>query len=602
MEEHLHYPAQYRSGRELERYLGDPSNPAGLFCFKRALELDERDEYPEEACGLLNGWGFQDYYVPSQAGGKLGSYEELMSLLRVVARRDLTVAIAHAKTYLGAVSVWVAGDARRQQRLAGVIKEGVQVALALTEKEHGSDLLRGEVKAEGGGDGYLLSGEKWLVNNATRSAALTVLARTEPKGGPRGFSLLFVEKEDLSEGSYAHLPRLKTHGIRGTDISGIRFKECRLREDSLIGAEGGGIEIILKALQITRTIVPALSLGAGDSALRTTLAFAISRKLYGDSVFNIPHAQGTLVDAFLDQLIGECTAVAAVRSLHVAPEQASVLSAVAKYFVPTTVENLIGNLSVVLGARSYLRDDPGWGVFQKIVRDNAIAGLFDGSTIVNLNATGLQLPQLCERHERDASANSDELQSRLQLIFDLDAQLPPFAPEKLSLTARGRNDVLQGIGRAPAQLRELEGRGEVDAATLAEISELARRVTEEVGRLHRSLKQVSADNAGALDKSPEVIELSKHYCFLNAAAACLQIWIYNRDRLDDLFARGEWLVLCLDRLLKVFGSPAALTTPRPYAANVAQGLLRLYRENRMFSLIPFELASTTEQTSEGLTK
>lgn len=601
MEEHLRYPAQYRSARELEGYLGDPSNPSNVFCFERALELDERDEYPEEACGLLDRWGLQDYYVPAQAGGKLNSYEELMSLLRVVARRDLTVAIAHAKTYLGAVAVWVAGDGRQKQRLAGLVKEGVQVALALTEKDHGSDLLRGEVKATGSGDGYLLSGEKWLVNNATRAAALTVLARTEPKGGPRGFSLLFVEKGGLSEGSYAHLPRLKTHGIRGADISGIRFRECRLTEDSLIAAKGGGLEIILKALQVTRTVIPALSLGAGDGALRTTLAFAVSRKLYGGPVFDIPHAQGTLVDAFLDQLISECTALAAVRSLHVVPEQASVLSAVAKYFVPTTVENLIGSLSVVLGARSYLRDNPEWGVFQKIVRDNDIAGLFDGSTIVNLNATGLQLPQLCERHEREASASPDELQSRLRLIFDLDAQLPPFAPEKLSLTARGRNDVLQGIQLVPARLRELEGQGGVDAATLAEIGGLARRVTEEIGKLHQSLKEVSADNAGALDKSPEVVELSKQYCFLNAAAACLQIWIYTRDRLDDFFARGEWLVLCLDRLLKVFDSSAALT-PRPHAASVAQGLLRLYLENRMFSIIPFELTSTTGPTSEGLTK
>jgi alkylation response protein AidB-like acyl-CoA dehydrogenase len=598
MEERSSYPAQYRGAREFERYLGDPSNPSNVFCFERALELDERDEYPEEACGLLDRWGLPDYYVPAQVGGRLNSYEELMSLMRVVARRDLTVIIAHAKTYLGAVAVWVGGDARQKQRLAGLIKEGVQVALALTEKEHGSDLLRGEVKATGGGDGYLLSGEKWLINNATRSAALTVLARTEPKGGPRGFSLLLVEKEGLGDGSYAHLPRLKTHGIRGADISGIRFKECPLPADALIAAKGDGLEIILKALQVTRTIIPALSLGAGDSALRTTLAFAVSRKLYGGSVFDIPHARGTLVDAFLDQLAGECTALAAVRALHVAPEQASVLSAVAKYFVPTTVENLIGSLSVVLGARSYLRDNPEWGVFQKIVRDNAIASLFDGSTVVNLNATGLQLPQLCERYGSDASASPDELQSRLRLIFDLDARLPLFAPEKLSLTARGRNDVLQGIRLVPSRLRELEGQGDVDAATLAELSELARRVTEEIGTLQRSVKELSADNAAALDKSPEVVELSKQYCFLNAAAACLQIWIYNRDRLDEFFARGEWLVLCLDRLLKVFASPVA-PTPRPHAANVAQGLLRLYQENRMFSIIPFELTSATERTAEG---
>jgi hypothetical protein len=310
------------------------------------------------------------------------------------------------------------------------------------------------------------------------------------------------------------------------------------------------------------------------------------------------------VDAFLDQLASECTALAAVRSLHVIPEQASVLSAVAKYFVPDTVEKLIGSLSVVLGARSYLRDNPEWGVFQKIVRDHAIAGLFDGSTIVNLNAIGLQLPQLCERHETQTPASSAELHSRRQLIFDLNAQLPPFAPEKLSLTTRGRNDVLNGIQLVPVQLQKLEGQGGIGPATLSEISDLVDRVTAEIGALRRRLNELSAGNAGnrsALDKSPEIVELAKRYCSLNAAAACVQIWIYNWERFGDFFARGEWLVLSLGRLMKAFDSPTTVR-PRPYTANIALELLRLYRENRMFSLIPLKLAATSNPSSEDITK
>ena len=594
LEEDFRYPAQYRSAWELEHYLGDPAEAAGAFSFARALELDERDEYPEEACGLLNRWRFQDYYVPSQVGGKLNSYEELLALMRIVARRDLTVVIAHAKTYLGAVAVWVGGNDAQKERLAKLIGKPSQLALALTEREHGSDLLSSEVRAIRSDNGYLLSGEKWLVNNATRSSALTVFARTEPKGGPRGFSLLLVEKNKLDAASYAHLDRVKTHGVRGIDISGIRFSECRLPESALIGKPGDGLEIILKALQITRTIIPALSLGAGDSALRTTLTFAVSRRLYGNSVFDIPHAQGVLLDAFLDQLSSECMALAAVRSLHVIPEQASVLSAVAKYFVPDTVEKLIGSLSVVLGARSYLRDNPDWGVFQKLVRDNAIAGLFDGSSIVNLNAIGLQLPQLCERHETQTPASYAELQARQRFIFDLNAQLPLFRPEKLSLTTRGHNDVLNGIQLVPVKLQNLEGPSGLEPATISEISDLVGRVIAESGELHRRLREITASqagNRGTLDKSPEIVELAKRYCSLNAAAACVQIWIYNRERFGDFFARGEWLVLCLGRLMKAFDFRTTVT-PRPYTANVALELLRLYHENRMFSLIPFKLAST----------
>ena len=74
----------------------------------------------------------------------------------------------------------------------------------------------------------------------------------------------------------------------------------------------------------------------------------------------------------------------------------SVWSAVAKYFVPVRVEALVRELAVVPGARHYLREGHFFGHFQKLMRDNAVAGLFDGSTVINLNAISQQRGQLYE--------------------------------------------------------------------------------------------------------------------------------------------------------------------------------------------------------------
>src|SRR5205085_4609286 len=56
------------------------------------------------------------FYVPDAAGGSLRSFEVLTSLVRSVASRDLTVAIAHAKTFLGVAPVWIAGNSAQQER------------------------------------------------------------------------------------------------------------------------------------------------------------------------------------------------------------------------------------------------------------------------------------------------------------------------------------------------------------------------------------------------------------------------------------------------------------------------------------------------------
>ena len=523
----------------LERFLGNP-----LESFKRAVELDEREEYPTEACALLDQWGINDYYVPIQFGGRLASFEEFSSLIRVIARRDMTVAVAHVKTYLGAVSVWLGGSEEQKQHLAQRIKRKEQIALALTERSHGADILASETEAVPVDGGYLLSGEKWLINNATRSTALTVFARTAQHGGPRGFSVFLVEKDQLAASSYSHLPRVKTHGIRGADISGIRFDNAAVPARALIGGPGLGLELALKGFQITRCIVPALSLGAAETALRATLSFALRRKLYGAAIFTIPHTRQTLVDAFIDLLICECMVIAAVRALHVLPEQMTLFSAIVKYYVPTTIENVMRNLSMVLAARYYLRDVHWFGIFQKMLRDNAITPLFDGSTPVNLQTIALHLRQ----EKRGESVD-------LAPLFNLHTPLPSFAPEKLELTNRGRNDVLNSLCNTD--------------------------VTNEIDQLLSEYERFG-------DESADSFDAAKKYCVFHAAAVCIQMWKHNRS---GFFAKPEWLVLVLDRLLTTL-QPARLLQPRPYVANAAQQLVELYESNRSFSIVPIQLAQT----------
>jgi alkylation response protein AidB-like acyl-CoA dehydrogenase len=584
------YPSHYHVAEALEQRLGDPWNPVNAFSYRSALELDERDEYPEEACALLEQWGLHHYYVPVEDGGKLASLEELLELLRVVARRDFTVAVAHFKTYLGATSVWVAGHDQQRAGLAKIIKNRGQVALGLTEKDHGSDLLATQTKAKQTARGYLLAGDKWLINNATRGAALTVFARTDTKGGPRGFSLFLVEKKALDEASYSHLPKILTHGIRGADISGIRFADCLIPPDSMIGAPGSGLETTLKAFQVTRTIIVGLSLGAADTALRATLRFALARRLYAETVFAIPHARRVLSDAFLDLLVCDCLAIAGARALHVATDQMSVWSAVVKYLVPTMIENVFGNLSGVLGARYYLREGHEWAIFQKMLRDNAITSLFDGSTVVNLNMIAQQLRQLAQHRAKKRERHDAELGSRLESIFSLKKPLPPFEPKNLELFNRGRDDALNGMETALAHLHALKTDVDVERAALERITTLAGEVLEEVKSLDQSLSKMESGRGGAFNQSPAIFELAKRYAILFAAATCLLMWIHNRRSAEDFLAEGAWLVLCLRRLLGNL-RPARESLPDAYYESVAQRLVMLERENKLFSIVPLQLAS-----------
>ncbi|MFD9129391.1 acyl-CoA dehydrogenase family protein, partial [Kitasatospora sp. NPDC059571] len=233
------HPA-WELGARLDAALGDPADPATAAGYREAVRADHAEEFPADACAALRHWGLADYYVPAEHGGALTSYDQLQQLIRTVARRDLTAAIGHGKTFLGTVCVWVGADPALARRVGALVRGGELVSLGLTERTHGSDLMAGEVAADRDGDGYRLTGEKWLINNATRGRLLCLLARTAPEGGPRGFTVLLVDKEHLPGAAYRCLPKVRTHGIRGADISGIAYRDAPVGADAVVGAEGGG--------------------------------------------------------------------------------------------------------------------------------------------------------------------------------------------------------------------------------------------------------------------------------------------------------------------------------------------------------------------------
>lgn len=593
---------QFWVAEALERDLGDPGNPENPMSFQQTIGLDEGEEFPHTIIDWLYNWKLQHYYIPTECGGEFTAFDEFISFVRVLSRRDLTSAIAFT-TLFWSYLTWMAGTDEQKLTLANFIKnENGAMCLSYSERAHGSDLLASDVKATKVDGGYLMNGEKWPINRATVSGVTFVLAKTSEEGGARSLSLFMVEKSKLDPTQYYNLPKILTHGIRGSDMSGIGFKDCFIPDAMRLGAEGAGLELALKGFQITRILCAAFSQGAADTALRTTLKFALGRKLYGKTVFEMPQPRRTLVDAFLDILTCDCATIGGVRGFSVIPGQVSVWSAVVKYFTTTTLESMVKDVSVVLGSRFYMREEHDFGIFQKVVRDIAIISMFDGSTVVNLHALLLQLRQLAKSRLRHTAEGDEALHTRLETIFNLEHPLPAFNGNKLELVSRGRDDVLQGLDLALRQLHDLSANASVASDVLSAIIALTEVIQDELNALDRQIAE-STFQFGH-EQSPELFDLAKQYCVLHSATACVHMWIYNRHHLGEFFAQGEWLVLCLRRLMLTFRSAVALP-PRIDDEAIAQELVRLYHENQMFSIVPFQLAKpelreTTTHATERL--
>ncbi|AWT45257.1 MULTISPECIES: acyl-CoA dehydrogenase family protein [Streptomyces] len=510
---------------------------------------DEKEAFPAEACAALDAWGLPEFYVPARYGGRQERLDEFVAVLRRIAARDLTVAVAHGKTFLGGVCVWAAGDDGPAHLLARHVLAGEPVAWGLTEPGGGSDLLAGSLTATRHGSGWRLSGRKWPVNNATRGNLMCVLARTEPSGGARGFSLFVIDRRATPAGTVRPLPKMPTHGIRGADISGLEFDEARVPAHALVGTVGGGLELVLKSLQLTRIVCVSLSLGAGDHALALLRRFLGERRLYGRYLADLPHARDVAGRAVARQFLAETVAHTAARAAHQIPEQLSVVSAVAKAFVPGLIQGQLRLVGDLLGARGFLTEVEGYGAFAKLERDHQVVPLFDGSTWVNRAGLAAVLPVLRPGRRPDpAGAGSPARWLRA------DHPLDPLDADRLRLMTP--RDAL--LGALPGLVAELAAEEEAEEPAVTAMARALLAAREQLGRDTAALRPTG----GA--PSTAAMRLAERYEWCFAGAAALALHRARPELRDGPWGRDAlWLRGCLAVVLEGLGAEPA-DAPRVY--------------------------------------
>lgn len=583
---------QVALAEELERYLGDPHDPTSPMSFAKVLDYDEREEFPYELVGLLQRWRLHEYCLPAAFGGRAGDVEVGFNLLRLVARRDPTTATALMLTDLAFMPAWIAGTDEQRRYFVDAINHGTRMAWGLSEREHGSDVLSNEMRAERVPGGYLLTGEKWLIGNATLADSVSVQARTNERGGPGDWTIFAVEKRKCPAGSVIELPNERLHGLRALDMSGIRLNRLFVPDSARLGAEGQGLEIALKSAQVARTTISSMALGAVDTAMRVTLDFVTERVIFGQRVIDVPYTRRQLAECFADMIIGDAVSTGAVRGLQANPAQTSVYSSAVKYYVPTSLERTLSQLSVVLGARLYLRSHPHYGIYQKMLRDALVAIFADGNTVVNLKNIALQLDGLLRTVRGPASPEAD---ARVELQYNLDAELPEWRPADQQLFSRGADDTVLML---PAGIRLLRAQAaahqeERQRRWLSRAADVAQSIYDELARMDAEVRQLREAYGKAYGSTAEIFRLAEQYCAIHAAAAVVHLFTRSAGVLTEPFPDGALLLLCLERAAQRF-RPLGSVTDAEVVDRVVEILRRLHSDRLLFSFWQFQLCASGE--------
>jgi acyl-CoA dehydrogenase len=179
---------------------------------------------------------------------------------------DVGLLLSLPRQGLGNSAIASVGDAEQQERFADV-----WASMAITEPDTGSDSASIRTTAVRDGDAYVLNGEKIFVTSGERSDAVVVWATLDKELGRAAIKSFVVPKGTPG----MTVERLEHKlGIKASDTATIRFEDCRVPAENLLGSAdidaSQGFAGAMATFDNTRPLVAAMAVGCAQAALDLT--------------------------------------------------------------------------------------------------------------------------------------------------------------------------------------------------------------------------------------------------------------------------------------------------------------------------------------------
>ena len=262
-----------------------------------AAEIDREDRFPRALWPKMGALGLHGITVEEDFGGAGLGYLEHCIAMEEVSRASGSIGLSYgAHSNLCINQIRRNGTAEQKQRYLPKLISGAHVgALAMSETGSGSDVVSMRCRAERKGDRYVLNGHKMWITNCDEADVLVVYAKTDPERGSRGITAFLVEKG--FEG-FSVAQKLDKLGMRGSPTGELRFEDCEVPEENVLGDENGGVKILMSGLDYERVVLAAGPLGLMQACMDLVVPYVHERKQFGQPIGSFQLMQGKLADMY----------------------------------------------------------------------------------------------------------------------------------------------------------------------------------------------------------------------------------------------------------------------------------------------------------------
>lgn len=220
--------------------------------------------------------------IPPEYGGT--GFGELGSVvaLEELSRTNGAVSMVICPTAPAATIALAGTQAQKQQYLPPLARGERLAAFCLTEPTAGSDATGIRTSAVRTGDRYILNGSKLYISRAAIAGTFIVTAVTDPTRKAKGGITVFIVERDYPGFSIGS--KDDEMGLRGSESAEVVFQDCEVPAANVIGAVGGGFDVMRKILDRARLWAAARSVGASQRILELSLQYAVTREQFGKPI------------------------------------------------------------------------------------------------------------------------------------------------------------------------------------------------------------------------------------------------------------------------------------------------------------------------------
>jgi alkylation response protein AidB-like acyl-CoA dehydrogenase len=174
-----------------------------------------------------------------------------------------------------------------------VAKGEAYIAVAITEKEAGSNMRAMTSVSEKTAGGYLLTGAKMYNARFETATHVIVFARSPVQDSATTKLNAFILPKDYPGLQYQ---QLSAHGLLGNSFGGVSFDHIFVPDQFRIGGEGEGGKIFRDHFLYWRLMQASAAIGTGKGALEQAVQRLRTRQAFGGPIGRFTHFQQELAE------------------------------------------------------------------------------------------------------------------------------------------------------------------------------------------------------------------------------------------------------------------------------------------------------------------